>query len=112
MRDYRISHSQTFITTPLMSKLLLVADFIETDTTYNENSELIYLFNATVFDFNTTKWAVVGKMRASKEDTEFNRTAFSLLLMFKACCIDFPQFQQHVCLKGLIVDWSDTGLKD
>ena len=34
-----------------MSKLLSDADFVETDTTYNENMELIYLFNATVFDY-------------------------------------------------------------
>ena len=30
-----------FIMTPLMSKLLSDADFVETDTTYNENTELI-----------------------------------------------------------------------
>ena len=45
MRDYRTSPSGTyqFIMTPLMSKLLSDADFVETDTTYNENTELIYL---------------------------------------------------------------------
>ena len=111
MRDYRISPSCTyqFIMTPLMSKLLLDADFVETDTTYNENSELIYLFNATVFDFNTMKWAVVARMRANKEDTEFYRTAFSL--MFQTCHTDFPQFKIESSLKGIIVDWSDTETK-
>ena len=70
MRDYRISPSLTyqFIMTPSMSKLLLDADFVKTDTACNENTELIYLFNATVFDFNTMMWAVVARMRAGKED--------------------------------------------
>ena len=52
MRDHIICPRWTyqFIMTPLMSKLLLDAGFVEADTTYNEKSELIYLFNATVFD--------------------------------------------------------------
>ena len=54
-----------------MSKLLSEAEFLETDTTYNENSELIYLFNATVFDYNTMKWTVVIRMRGNKEDANF-----------------------------------------
>ena len=41
MRDYRISPSDTyeFIMTPPMSKCLSDAEFVKTDTTYNENSE-------------------------------------------------------------------------
>ena len=89
--------------TPLMSKLLLDADFIETDTTiYSENSELIYLFNATVFDL---KRGVVARMRASKEDTEFYKTAFNL--MFRTCHTDFPQLKR----KQAIMDWSETETK-
>ena len=107
MRDYRISPSCTyqFIMMPLMSKLLSDSDFVETDTTYNENTELIYLFNATVFDFNTMKWAVVARMRSNKEDAEFYKTAFNL--MFQTCHKDYPQFKAEN-LKGIIVDWSDT----
>ena len=62
LRDYSISpsFSYQFIMSPLMSKLLSEAEFLETDTTYNENSELLYLFNATVFDYSTMKWAVVA----------------------------------------------------
>ena len=61
MRDYAISATMTYqfimspLMSPLMSQLLAVADFAETDTTYNENSELAYLFNATIFDYKTMK---------------------------------------------------------
>ena len=77
-RSYSISSDLTyqFIMNPLMSKLLAEADFIETDTTYNENAELQYLFNATVFDYITMHWAVVARMRANKENTKFYATAF------------------------------------
>ena len=63
MRDYGISPSFTnqFIMSPLMTKLLSEAEFLEADTMYNENCDLIYLFNATVFDYTTMKWAVVWK---------------------------------------------------
>ena len=42
MRDFAISSSLSyqFIMSPLMCKLLAEADFLETDTTYNENMEL------------------------------------------------------------------------
>lgn len=63
---------------PLMSDLLSQAEFLETDTTYNENSELLYLFNATVFDYNTMKWAVVARMRGNK-DANFYKKAFELI---------------------------------
>ena len=58
MRDYAISSSITyqFIMSPLMCKLLAETDFLETDMTYNENTVLTYLFNATVFDYTTIKW--------------------------------------------------------
>ena len=50
-------------------QLLSDADF-ETDTTYNENTELTYRFNGTVFDYNTMKWAV-ARIRSNEEDAEF-----------------------------------------
>ena len=62
-----------------------------------------------MFDFNTMTWAVVARMRANKEDTEFYRTAFSL--MFQTCHTDFPQFKIESSLNGIIVDWSDTETK-
>ena len=57
MVDYSITASMTyqFIMSPLMCKLLSEAEFLETDTKYNENTELIYLFNATIFDLATMK---------------------------------------------------------
>ena len=67
MGDYNISPTFThqFIMSPLMSKLLSEAEFLETDTTYNENSELMYLFN------DTMKWAVVARMHGNKKDSGF-----------------------------------------
>ena len=43
-------------------------------------------------------------MRASKENTEFYKTTFSL--MFQTCHTDFPQFEPEDSPKGIIVDWS------
>ena len=74
MVDYSITASITyqFIMSPLMCKLLSEAKFVETDTTYGENTELTYLFNATVFDLVTMKWAVVARMRANIFDQVLN----------------------------------------
>ena len=111
MRDFAISSSISyqFIMSPLMSKLLAEADFLETDTTYNENTELTYLFNATVFDYKTMKWAVVARMRGNKESSEFYRLAFKL--MFETCHKEHRNFKVGESLKGIIVDWSDTEAK-
>ena len=85
------------------------ADFLETDTTYNENTELTYLFNATVFDYTTIKWAVVACMRGNKESSEFCCLAFKL--MFDTCHQEHSHFRVGGTLKGIIVDWSDTESK-
>ena len=110
MRDFAISSSISyqFIMSPLMCKLLAEADFLETDTTYNENTELTYLFNATVFDYKTMKWAAVARMRGNKESSELYRLAFKL--MFETCHKD-RNFKVGESLKGIIVDWSDTEAK-
>ena len=92
-----------------MSQLLTGADFVETDTMYNENSELAYLFNATIFDYKTMKWAIVARMRRNKESSEFYRLAFKL--MFDTCQRDHSNFKVGESLKGIIVDWSDTEAK-
>ena len=55
------------------------------------------------------KWAVLAKMRTSKEETEFYTTAFSVI--FQTCHSDFPQFEPEGSLKGIIMDWSDTETK-
>ena len=110
IRDYGISPNFLYqFMSPLMSKLLSEADFLETDTTYNENSELSYLFNATVFDCNTMKWAVVARMRGNKEDANFYKKAFEL--MFQYCRKDYPKFKVGHTLRCIIVDWSDTETK-
>ena len=68
--------------TPLMSKLLSDADFVETDTTYNENTELIFtslILLQYLTAYNIMKWAVVARIRSNKEDTEFYKNAFTLM---------------------------------
>jgi len=74
-----------------MKQLLAGADFVETDTTYNENTGLTYLFNAMVFDYKTMKWAIVTRMRGNKESFEFCRLAFKL--MFDTMQTRSSQFQ-------------------
>jgi len=104
MRNFAISSSITyqFIMSPLMSKLLVEADFVETDTTYNENVELTYLFNATVFDCNTMKWPVVACMRGNKESSKFYHLAFKLT--FDTCHQKHSHFKVGESLKRIIVD--------
>jgi len=111
MVDYSITASMTyqFIMSPLMCKLLSEAEFVETDTTYGENTELTYLFNATVFDVATMKWAVVARMRANRESAEFYKVAFSI--MFRVCSDKYPSFEVGKSLKGIIMDWSDAESK-
>lgn len=79
----------------------------------SSHPDLIYLFNATVFDYTTMKCAVVARMQANKENSDFYKKAFEL--MFKFRHQECPQFQLDKTLKGVIVDWSDTerkGLRD
>ena len=67
-----------------MSKLLSETEFFETDTTYNENSELMYLFNATsVFNYDTMKWAVLAMIHGNKKDSGFYKKGFEH--MFHTC---------------------------
>lgn len=66
---------------------------VETDTTYN----------ATIFDFNTMKRAVVARIHSNKEEAEFYNTAINLKWMFQTCHKDYPQFKPEN-LKGIIVN--------
>ena len=72
-------------------------------------TELIYLFNATVFDLATMKWAVVARMRANKESAQFYKIAFTT--MFHTCHDKHPNFKVGETLKGVITDWSDAQAK-
>jgi len=111
MVDYSITASMTyqFIMSPLMCKLLSEDEFVETDMTYGENTNLMCLFNATVFDVATMKWAVVTRMRANQESAEFYKVAFST--MFRTCSDKYPSFEVGKSLKDVIMDWSNAELK-
>ena len=45
-----------FAMSPLMSEMLSTAEFLQTDITYNENSQYPYLFNVVVFSDITMEW--------------------------------------------------------
>ena len=51
MRSYAITSSSVYqlIMSPSMSSILAKAEYIEVDMTYNENSDLPYLWNDTAF---------------------------------------------------------------
>ena len=60
--------------TPLMSSVLASADYIEVDTTYNENTDLPCLFNVTTY--RVMRWVAVACVRANKENSDLYATAF------------------------------------
>ena len=68
MRKYAITSNLIYelIMTPLMSSVLASADYIEVDTTYNENTDLPYLFNVTTFNYRVMRWLAVARVRANK----------------------------------------------
>lgn len=111
LQDYCITKDITyqFIMSPFMCQLLQESDFIEADTTYNENSELKYLFNCTAFDYISMRWMPVARMRGSVENSKFYETAFHLINV--TCQKYHLSFQLGTSLRGIITDWSDTEAK-
>ena len=53
---------------PLMSSILAKAEYIEVDMTYNENTDLPYLWNVTAFDCDVMRWVAVARVRSNRED--------------------------------------------
>ena len=84
---------------------------METDTTYNENMELMYLFNTTVFDHMTIKWTMVACTRANKESSEFYRVAYSTMIRICQELLFYANFEIGKSLKGVTIDWSETEVK-
>ena len=108
MRSYAITSSLVYqiIMSPLMSSVLARAEYIEVDTTYNENTDLPYLLNITAFDYTVMRWIAVARIRSNKEDSEFYANAFKAV--FKQCQQDHKEFAVGKTLKGIVMDWSDT----
>jgi len=97
---------------PNMSELLSISEFIQTNITYNVNTEFRYLFNAVAFDYNLMGWEVVARVHLSHKNGIAHALAFSK--MFKKCKSDHPSFQPTETLLGIVTDWSDSeinGLK-
>ena len=66
---------------PLMTKMLSTAEFLQTDITYNENSQYPYLFNAVVFNEVTMEWMVVARVWLD------DQSELGYKLAFKKCLI-------------------------
>ena len=96
------------IMTPLMSSVLAKSDYLEVDTTYNENTDLPFLLNVTAFDYNVMQWMAVARVRSNKENSNFYATAFKEI--FSQCEQDNKEFKVEA-LKGIVLDWSDTERK-
>ena len=90
--------------TPLMSRILCSSEYIEVDTTYNENTDLPYLFNVTAFDYKVMRWMAVARVLSNKENSQFYCTAFREI---------FQQYKDFdiTNLKGIVLDWSDAERK-
>ena len=69
MRKHAITFGLVYhlIMTPLMSHIL---QYIEVDTTYNENTDLPYLLNVTVFDYRVTCWMAVAHVQSNIENAQ------------------------------------------
>ena len=111
MRKYAITSSLMYqlIMSPLMSSILAKAEYIEVDMSYNENSDLPYLWNVTAFDYNVMRWVAVARVRSNKEDSDFYSAAFKAV--FDQCKEDHKEFGVGTTLKGIILDWSDAERK-
>ena len=96
------------IMTSLMSRILCSSEYIEVDTTYNENTDLPYLFNVTAFDYKVMQWMAVARVRSNKENSQFYWTAFREI--FQQCKEDHKDFN-ITNLKGIVLDWSDAERK-
>ena len=110
MRKYAITSDSVYqlIMTPLMSSVLAKSDYLEVDTTYNENTDLPFLLNVTAFDYNVMQWMAVARVRSNKENANFYATAFKEI--FSQCEQDNKEFKVEA-LKGIVLDWSDTERK-
>ena len=102
-----------FAMTPLMSRMLAEADFLQTDITYNQNSQYPYLFNAAVFNEVTMEWMVIARVWLNNQSQQGYKLAFKK--MFDACREKHSEFELGDSLKAIILDWSDAeinGLKE
>ena len=97
------------IMTSLMSRILCSSEYIEVDTTYNENTDLPYLFNVTAFDYKVMQWMAVARVRSNKENSQFYWTAFREHSKNTACTrsyADARAYGKH----GIIADWDGIAL--
>ena len=96
-------------TSPLMTKMLSTAEYLQTDITYNDNPSYPYLFNAVLFNDITM---VVAREWLNTQSEPGYKLAFKK--MFTHCKDNFPDFVLGKSLVAVILDWSDAqinGLK-
>ena len=91
---------------PLISAVLVKSEYVEVDTTYNENTDLP---NVTAFDHTLVHWVAVAHMRGSKEVHHLYAAAFRTI--FEQCHRDHTKFKVGKTFIGVIMDWSDAERK-
>ena len=93
-----------------MAQILSSAPFIQADITFNEIREYPYLFDVTAFDDISMRWMIVCRIHLTTQTHEGYALCFRL--MFDRCKKECPSFQLGKTLVGIVVDWSDVGLRD
>ena len=89
-----------FVMSPLMSEMLSAAEFLQSDITYNENSQYPYLFNAVVFNDVTMEWMVVARVWLSTQSEHDYRLAYKK--MFDHCKEKHPDPSKLSSLTGVM----------
>ena len=105
LRSVGIEDGVRYIVTmsPLMCDVLTTADFIESDVTYNENTEYRYLLNVVALNIKTMEWMVVARVRLSSETADAYKIAFEKI--FNICKARHPNFLPDD-ISGIVIDWS------
>ena len=84
-----------FTMNPYMSELLSISVFIQTDITYNVNTEFGYLFNAVAFDYNLMEWEVIARVHLSHQNGIAHALAFSKMFKNANWIIPVSNQQKH-----------------
>ena len=90
-----------------------IADFIETEITYDHMIGYRYLFNAVVLNHHIMEWMVVAHIWLDQQDARAYALAFKKV--FDECKRINHKFIIGKSLMGIVIDWSDSeikGLKD
>ena len=91
-----------FTMNPLMSQVLVEAEFVEADITFNETNEYPRLLNMVAFSYTMMEWVVVSRVRIHQDGAKAHEIAFSKT--FQRCKADHPKFDLDTTLLGIVTD--------